>query len=92
MIILKNLLLQAVYYSIKLTWMLHPTIPFTYNFKFKLMTDKLVERVKVAVRLRPLIEEELISKDRSICIEQIDPVKKIIVSMHLNLIFSQKGF
>lgn len=56
------------------------------------MTDKLVERVKVAVRLRPLIEEELISKDRSICIEQIDPVKKIIVSMHLNLIFSQKGF
>ncbi|CAD8097336.1 unnamed protein product [Paramecium sonneborni] len=37
------------------------------------------ERVKVAVRLRPLIEEELISKDKSICVETIDPNKKLII-------------
>ncbi|CAD8095340.1 unnamed protein product [Paramecium sonneborni] len=37
------------------------------------------ERVKVAVRLRPLIEEELICKDKSICVETIDPNKKLII-------------
>lgn len=42
------------------------------------------ERVKVAVRLRPLIEEELISKDKSICVETVDPIKKVIVSKELN--------
>jgi kinesin family protein 5/centromeric protein E len=42
------------------------------------------ERVKVAVRLRPLIEEELISKDKSICVETIDPNKKLIVSTKHN--------
>lgn len=44
-------------------------------FKFKMS-----ERVKVAVRLRPLIEEELTSKDKSICIEVIDPQKKVLIS------------
>ncbi|CAD8173626.1 unnamed protein product [Paramecium octaurelia] len=37
------------------------------------------ERVKVAVRLRPLIDEELICKDKSICVETIDPNKKLII-------------
>ncbi|CAK90171.1 unnamed protein product (macronuclear) [Paramecium tetraurelia] len=37
------------------------------------------ERVKVAVRLRPLIEEELICKDKTICVETIDPNKKLII-------------
>lgn len=47
------------------------------------MADKLVERVKVAVRLRPLIEDELISKDKSICVENVDTLKKTIISkMH----------
>lgn len=45
------------------------------------MTDKLVERVKVAVRLRPLIEDELIAKDRSVCIETIDPFKKLLIGI-----------
>ena len=43
------------------------------------------ERVKVAVRLRPLIEEELICKDKSICVETIDPNKKLIISTYFQI-------
>lgn len=31
------------------------------------------EKVKVAVRLRPLLDEELLNKDKSICVDSIDP-------------------
>lgn len=37
------------------------------------------ERVKVSVRLRPFIDEELNSKDRSICVEHIDMERGLIV-------------
>jgi kinesin family member 5 len=39
------------------------------------------ERVMVSVRLRPFIEEELSSKDRSVCIENIDTEKNAIISI-----------
>ncbi|CAD8189657.1 unnamed protein product [Paramecium pentaurelia] len=37
------------------------------------------EKVKVAVRLRPLLDEELLNKDKSICVDSIDPSKKSII-------------
>ena len=42
---------------------------------------QLVEKVKVAVRLRPFIEEELMSKDKSVCIDSLDQNKSIIISI-----------
>lgn len=39
------------------------------------------ERVRVAVRLRPMLEEELLSKDRSVCVDMIDTQKRIIQSI-----------
>ena len=56
------------------------------------MSEKLVEKVKVAVRLRPLIEEELMSKDRSICIETIDVQKNMIISNESLLRIVKKDF
>lgn len=56
------------------------------------MTDKLVERVKVAVRLRPLIEDELVAKDRSICIETIDPFKKLLIGINIHQPLVKKDF
>ncbi|KAM3135862.1 hypothetical protein pb186bvf_011991 [Paramecium bursaria] len=43
---------------------------------------QLVEKVKVAVRLRPFIEEELMSKDKSVCIDSLDQNKNMIISKH----------
>ncbi|CAD8110627.1 unnamed protein product [Paramecium sonneborni] len=37
------------------------------------------EKVKVAVRLRPLIEQELLAKDKAICVDSIDNQKKSII-------------
>jgi len=34
----------------------------------------------VSVRLRPFIEEEQIVKDRSICIDTLDPDRNVIIS------------
>jgi kinesin family protein 5/centromeric protein E len=41
--------------------------------------NNLPERVKVSVRLRPFIDEEINCKDRSVAVEHLDIEKGIIV-------------
>ncbi|CAD8201731.1 unnamed protein product [Paramecium octaurelia] len=56
------------------------------------------EKVKVAVRLRPLLDEELLTKDKSVCVDSIDTSKKSIIikkdfekrQFHFDTVFDPK--